>query len=352
MWSPACSVKTPAPDPAPDASGLATCFHPWLNRFAWFTAGWTFLLVCVGATVTSTGSALAVPDWPLSYGTLFPRLTGGVLFEHSHRVIAGSVAICLFVLAAWVGRVETRSWVRRLSVLAAILVVIQAVLGGVTVLMMLPPQASASHAALAQAVFALTVTMALATSRSWLHVTPASGPRTPPLDGAVVRAAGVVMALVYLQIFAGAITRHTFAGLVFPDFPTSGGRWIPLIDSVGAAAQFTHRLGAVVVTVALWTLAVLTHRRAARHAKLVHLSRVLAALVIVQFGLGAAAIWTRLNVIVTVAHVATGAVIFVTTVAFYAWSRHARLHGSPALATRRDPAAVSRVVSAPLGASS
>ncbi len=314
-------------------------FHPWLNRFAWFTAVWTFLLVCVGASVTSTGSALAVPDWPLSYGTLFPRMVGGVIFEHSHRVIAGSVAICLFVLAGWMWRVETRAWVRRVGVVAAVLVLIQAILGGITVLLRLPPQASVSHAGMAQAVFALTVTLALATSRAWVQ--PA-GPRTGRLDPVVTRVALVAMLVVYAQILAGAVTRHTFAGLVFPDFPTSGGRWIPVIASVGAAAQFTHRVGAVIITLTLWILAITVQRRAAEHTQVVALSRTLAGLVVVQFLLGASSIWLRLHPAVTIAHVATGAMVFVLTVALYAWCRHAALYGSPrtTVVARTDASAI------------
>ena len=66
-------------------------YNAWLHRYAMLTAFCTFLLVIAGGLVTSTGSGLAVPDWPLSYGMFFPPLVGGILYEHGHRMIAGAV---------------------------------------------------------------------------------------------------------------------------------------------------------------------------------------------------------------------------------------------------------------------
>ena len=60
--------------------------RPGLHRYAVVVACATAVLLFVGGLVTSTGSGLAVPDWPLSYGQVFPRMTGGVLFEHGHRL--------------------------------------------------------------------------------------------------------------------------------------------------------------------------------------------------------------------------------------------------------------------------
>lgn len=65
----------------------------WVQRFAVLTAGATLVLIFVGALVTSTGSGLAVPDWPLSFGQVFPPMVGGVLFEHGHRLVAALVGL-------------------------------------------------------------------------------------------------------------------------------------------------------------------------------------------------------------------------------------------------------------------
>ena len=108
-------------------------------------AGSTIFLISAGASVTSTGSGLAVPDWPLSFGTLFPEMKGGVIFEHGHRVIAGIVLVMYMVLTFWLFRSERRTWVKRLALAAFFALILQAVLGGVTVLLKLPTAVSVSH---------------------------------------------------------------------------------------------------------------------------------------------------------------------------------------------------------------
>src|SRR5260221_2958411 len=106
----------------------------WVHRFAMVTAGATLVLIFVGALVTSTGSGLAVPDWPLSFGQVFPPMVGGVFFEHGHRLVAATVGLLTMVLAAWFHRAESRAWVRRTALAAALAVVAQGLLGGLTVL--------------------------------------------------------------------------------------------------------------------------------------------------------------------------------------------------------------------------
>ncbi|MGH7918019.1 MAG: COX15/CtaA family protein, partial [Candidatus Binataceae bacterium] len=86
-----------------------------LHRFAVLTAVATFILIFAGGLVTSTGSALAVPDWPLAFGHLIPKLVGGVRFEWGHRVVAGTVSILTLILALWAWFVERRRWLRNLA---------------------------------------------------------------------------------------------------------------------------------------------------------------------------------------------------------------------------------------------
>jgi len=126
-----------------------------LHRFSQFTAGATLILIVAGGLVTSTGSGLAVPDWPLSFGTLFPEMTGGVLYEHGHRLIAGTVALLAIALMIWILKKETRRWVKVIAVTAVAAVLCQALLGGLTVLFRLPTPISVSHACLAQLFFCL-----------------------------------------------------------------------------------------------------------------------------------------------------------------------------------------------------
>src|SRR5277367_4160628 len=100
-------------------------FNKELHRYALVTACMTLVLLLAGALVTSTGSSLAVPDWPLSFGTLFPKMEGGVFFEHGHRLIAGTVTVLMLGLAIFTQVVDKRAWVRHLAWTALGAVVLQ-----------------------------------------------------------------------------------------------------------------------------------------------------------------------------------------------------------------------------------
>src|SRR6185436_11516808 len=146
------------------------------HRFAILTATATYALLFLGGLVTSTGSGLAVPDWPLSFGQVMPEMVGGVLFEHGHRMAASLVGFLTLILSIWTVVSETRPGVRALGIAMILAVVLQGVLGGVTVLYKLPIAVSVTHACLAQTFFCLAVTMAIVTGPSW------GPPRARPLE--------------------------------------------------------------------------------------------------------------------------------------------------------------------------
>jgi cytochrome c oxidase assembly protein subunit 15 len=296
------SAETSAP------VGPTSGFFPWRHRFALLAAGTTFALIFVGGLVTSTGSSLSVPDWPLSYGQLFPPMVGGVLYEHGHRMLAGVVALLTAVLTVWTWREEPRSAVRHLAALAFGTVLLQAVLGGVTVLLRLPTAVSVAHAALAQAFFCLMVSLALVTSRGWLAAPQRAA------DGILDSLAAATTAAVYGQLLLGAVMRHTGAGLAIPDFPLSFGQIVPPIASFTVGIHFAHRLGAlVVVALVLATAlrAMLVHRDDPRRMRPALL---LVLLVLLQVSLGAITVWTHKAVLPTTAHVTVGAALLATIV--------------------------------------
>ena len=114
-----------------------------LHRFARFVVACTVVLVLAGSLVTSTGSGLAVPDWPTSYGwsmfTFPPAMwVGGIFYEHGHRLIASGVGFLTIVLAIWLWLADPRRWMKRLGAIALATVILQGVLGGLTVLFFLP----------------------------------------------------------------------------------------------------------------------------------------------------------------------------------------------------------------------
>jgi cytochrome c oxidase assembly protein subunit 15 len=286
--------------------------HHW---FAVFLACATFLLIIAGALVTSNDAGLSVPDWPTSFGSLYkiPPMVGGVKFEHGHRMFAEFIGLLTIVMVVWTQKVEQRAWLRVLAWIALLTVVLQGVLGGITVLRFLPWTTSTAHATLGQTFLCITIVMAMVTSRSWLRneapfIERNESPSTTMLTM-------VAAASVFVQLILGAAFRH------------SGIKLLP------------HIIGACIVTALLcWTIVgVLT-----RYGSVPQLRRpaqALLGLLLIQLGLGFVAYLTRVQwghdavqpaagmVISTVAHVAGGALVLGTTVVLAIQSR--RMIGAP-----------------------
>ena len=296
----------------------------WLHRYTRLLAVASLLLITAGGLVTSTGSGLAVPDWPNTYGYFmfaFPLsgMVGGILYEHGHRLIASVVGLLTIGLAIWLARVEPRPWVRRLGWIALAAVIVQGILGGITVLYFLPAPISISHAGLAQLFFTLIVSLALFTSPGWhdwyrAPAEAATGPRASATDPILARLSVVLPAVIYLQILVGATMRHTGAGLAIPDFPLVFGGIVPPEWTSAIAIHYAHRVGAVLTTGFVFATAthVLYHHRA--RGELARPSMLLGALVVVQVGLGGWTVLSGRQVAINTAHVAVGALLLVTSV--------------------------------------
>lgn len=310
----------------------------WLHRFAVFTTCSTFILVVAGGLVTSTGSGLAVPDWPLSYGQLMPPMVGGIFYEHGHRMVATFVGFLTTILAIWLWRVE-RKWVRNLGLIALLAVITQGLLGGMTVLFLLPTAISVSHATLAQSFFSLMVVLALVTSKGWREHKPSESLLAARTRKWTVAATSAV----FVQLVLGALMRHTHSGLAIPDFPLAFGQLLPPIDPIGlekanvyrmqldfdpvSLAQiwihFAHRVGAMVVLVV--TLGGVRHvlKNYRTESKLREPALIVLILLVVQVFLGALTVWSGKGMEIATAHVACGALLLATnallTVRTYHW---------------------------------
>ena len=283
------------------------------------TALATLLLIFIGSLVTSTGSGLAVPDWPLSYGMLFPPMVGGILYEHGHRMAAAAVGLLVVIQALVITWREPRRWVRVLAWVAVGAIVAQGVLGGLTVLFLLPTPISMTHAVLAQTLFLVLILIAHAQSGDWRR-------RAPERAGVAWRSIAVLLGVVYLQLLLGALMRHTASGLAIPDFPLMGGTLLPrfderMLDAVNAArfdlhlapvalgqviVHFLHRLGAL-ATLAVLALVNVTVRRRPAPRRVTQLVGAIDGLVVVQVTLGALTVLTAKSPIVASLHVLIGA---------------------------------------------
>jgi cytochrome c oxidase assembly protein subunit 15 len=289
-----------------------------LHRFAVLTAAATLSLVFAGGLVTSTESGLSVPDWPTTYGYnmfTFPlsKMVGGIRFEHTHRLIASVVGLLTVILAVWLQRREDRRWVRRLGWAALAMVVAQGLLGGLTVLLLLPTAVSVAHACLAQTFFCIVVTLAVVTSPRFRDRAPRSFSASFAANR-LARLAAWVTGLVYAQLLIGAVMRHTKAGLSIPDFPLALGRLVPPLGTFPVAIHFAHRVNAVAIALLVGLLVVRALR--SRRPALGRFAIVLAVVVTLQIGLGAATVLSRKDVLVATAHVATGALLLGTALGF------------------------------------
>jgi cytochrome c oxidase assembly protein subunit 15 len=302
----------------------------WLNRFAWFTAFATLLLICSGGMVTSKGVGLAVPDWPTTFGYnmfLFPvsKWIGGVLFEHTHRLVASTVGLLTILLAIWLWRVEDRQSVKTLGLLAVAGVILQGILGGLRVTM-LKDQIGIFHACVAQAFLGLIVLIAIVTTNFWRSL---SANIDAPKFWTIETIAVATTIAIYAQLALGATMRHQHKDLAILDFPTANGAWIPdttaaalakinvwrdarslsEVDAFQVWLQMAHRFLAVVIGIAVIMFFVRVSRDAREIVALRRLSIFWVILFFVQFTLGAWTIWSNKAADVATTHVAVGAVM-------------------------------------------
>ena len=277
-----------------------TLYQPGLHRYSILLAVATFFLIIAGAAVTSNEAGLSVPDWPLSYGKVMPEMKDGVFYEHGHRLVASTVGFLTVIMAVLLWIREPRIWMKRLGLGAVALVILQGVLGGLTVLLLLPKSVSIGHACLAQLFFSTTVAMAVFLSREWTEQAPqvVFDHGWPSLRTVAV----AVPALILAQLLMGAAFRHRAAGII------------------------PHVVGALIVTGAVFTFGISLVTHHASHKGLSRAGWAMMGVVFVQLFLGIGAYWARAKaetfaqpdaalVVATVAHVAVGALALASAVA-------------------------------------
>lgn len=341
--------------------------NPWLHRFAIVLAAATLCLICVGGLVTSHGVGMSVPDWPNTFGYnmfFFPfsKWIGGVLYEHSHRLIASAVGFLTIILAVWLWLHEERKWLRWLGVIALVAVIVQGVLGGLRVTWM-KDELGIFHATLAQLFFALACSIALFSSKWWNLTIRISGTGRDLMTLRNLALAATM--LILLQLCLGATMRHQHAGLAIPDFPTAYGRAWPAADNASVAhynqlrtesvalnpitraqiiMQMAHRIGAVAICLVASLAFTFAIRKFHAQALLRRLIFSWAAFIACQFLLGAATIWTNKSADVATAHVAFGAlslanaVLLVLVSSRYLWQpSQIRTHRPASVEHQRPP---------------
>ena len=266
-----------------------------LHYFALLTICATFVLIIAGALVTSNQAGDSVPDWPLSFSRWIidsNRFIANVRFEYSHRVIAGTVGTLTLILAIIAVLRERRNWVRNLAIAAFLLVIAQAVIGGIRVhYPTYKAEIAIPHALIAQSFLSLLVGIAVFTSRQWRDTVALISDKTAlSLRSLAPLTTGAML----IQLVLGAGFRHQAFGIM------------------------PHVFGAVFVAFFVFLTGTLTITRHSNEQYLQRPAMVAIGLVVVQIGLGISSYFARMAAVndpqplepmisLTVAHVLTGA---------------------------------------------
>ena len=270
---------------------------------------WTLLLLFLGSVVHATESSLACPDWPTCYGTMVPVMTGGVFWEHLHRLVAGGLLL-MWSLATWIAHKEfpERRWVVKAAWAGIALLLVQSVFGGLTVLFKLPDLVSTTHLSLA--LLFLTLATVLASATTW----SAGDDALTASQAAGVRRWGMLATvLVFAQCVVGGLVRHTDAGMACPDAPLCLGQVIPPLGSGLVALHFFHRVLGIAAALAVIWLATWSLRAKASSAVRTW-SGWAGVLILIQVALGFVSVLTGLAVVPVSLHTLVAASALVTLV--------------------------------------
>lgn len=305
---------------------------PIEHVFAKLVAFATFALLVIGGTVNPTGSSLACPEPTfVCNGELFPPMVGGVFYEHGHRLAAmtvGLLQIALTVLLARRGRGS-------LGALLLGMVIVQGILGAVTVKYLLPWYVSTAHLLLAMSYFATLVYTAHLTRPAPSVMELEQHARRRAELGSARTWIVVAVGAVFVQLLLGALVRHHGAAMVCLGMPecTIGGDWWP--DTGVQHLHMIHRAFGVVVGLVTTLAAVQVYRAARSWPGLRALALAAPVLVGAQIALGIYTVLTMRSVPVAVGHFAGAAGLWALWLSALFLTRSRAVKG--AYATETEP---------------
>jgi len=272
------------------------------SRLAIPTSASMFALIVVGSVVRTTGSGLACPDWPLCHGQIIPPLQFNIMIEWFHRLLALVVSVMLAATVAWVAmRAELRARVGGLALLAVALLLVQILLGALTVWKLLDPSVVSGHLAVALLLFAAMVTLSTVTHLG-SRETPVAGDR----PGGLLPLLGITTLALWMQSVLGGIVSTNHASLVCPDWPTCNGEWFPSLEGL-VGVHMLHRYLAYAVTVLVCVVA--ARMRHAPDPVVRLLAHALVILTLKQVALGICNLLLGVPVFLSAIHLANAAAL-------------------------------------------
>jgi len=303
----------------------------WLRRLSKFSVMATLFLIFVGALVKSFEAGLSVPDWPTTYGYqmfAFPLadMVGGIFYEHGHRMLATVVGAITMLMAIWLGFKESRKSIKILGYTALALVIIQGLLGGLTVLFYLPTIISLLHGVTAQTFLLVLILIAFSLSKEFTNHSVEKDKNRKYIF--------YLLSVVFIQLIIGAWMRHTNSGLAIFDFPQTAGVWFPMFNNemlsvindwrfdvdlpnvtlFQVVIHFVHRCSGYIIVGLAGLLGFKFLKEKTIYSKrIINNVYLILTLVLLQIIFGAFTIWTLKGPYITSIHVFNGAAVMGAT---------------------------------------